>query len=187
MKKFYTFLMMLTVATLFTACNDRYHDDYWDADDAYMLEGTWTGYIESYFYDRFGKTGDQYRTTIYFERTNSYGGWGYEVDYNIYDRSGGYYCEFDWDVVDGVVRIQYDDSWNIVYLYPSALDDYRFTGRMDDGTSRDIYFDLRYDGNFDWGYWNRTMGFTRSAARGAKGTRHYATGEFADSTGIAKE
>ena len=105
MKKIYTFLMMAIVATLFTSCDNRYWNDMEDREEAYTLEGTWTGYVDVYFNDRFGMRGDSYRTTMYFERTNSYGGWGYEVDYNMYNRyEDYYYCEFNWDVVNGKIR-----------------------------------------------------------------------------------
>ena len=52
MKKIYTFLMMAMVATLFTSCDNRYWNDMEDREEAYTLEGTWTGYIDVYFNDR---------------------------------------------------------------------------------------------------------------------------------------
>lgn len=179
MKKIYNYitlvLMVMTSVTLFTGCDDRYWNDNRDRDEAYTLEGTWTGYIDTYLYDRFGIRGDSYRTTMYFERENSYGGWGYELDYNLYSRYDDYYyCEFRWDVVNGNIRISYADSWNTVYIYDYTLTDYHFRGYMDDGTTRDIYFDLAYDSRFDWGYWTR--GFTRGTADGHS---FKASGEFA--------
>ena len=178
MKKIFTYMAMVMAVVMFAACDDIYNsNNYYDEDDAYTLEGTWTGYIETYLYDRFGLTGNDYRTTMYFERENRYGGWGYEVDYNlrsIYDDY--YYCEFEWEVVDGVIYVDYADSWNTVQLYPTRLTNNRFTGRMFDGTTRDIYFDLVYDGAFDWGYWTRSSGFTRSA----DGKRYQASGEVAN-------
>ena len=179
MKKIYNYitlvLMVMTSVTLFSSCNDRYWNDNRDRDEAYTLEGTWTGYIDTYLYDRFGIRGDSYRTTMYFERENSYGGWGYELDYNLYSiYDDYYYCEFRWDVVNGNIRISYADSWNTVYIYDYTLTDYHFRGYMDDGTTRDIYFDLAYDSRFDWGYWTR--GFTRGTADGHS---FKASGEFA--------
>lgn len=179
MKKIYNYitlvLMVMTSVTLFTGCDDRYWNDNRDRDEAYTLEGTWTGYIDTYLYDRFGIRGDSYRTTMYFERENSYGGWGYELDYNLYSiYDDYYYCEFRWDVVNGNIRISYADSWNTVYIYDYTLTDYHFRGYMDDGTTRDIYFDLAYDSRFDWGYWTR--GFTRGTADGHS---FKASGEFA--------
>lgn len=176
MKKIFTYMTMVMAVTLLAACDNHYSDSYYDEDDAYTLEGTWTGYIETYFYDRFGKTGDDYRTTMFFQRENRYGGWGYEVDYNLRSRySDYYYCEFDWEVIDSVIYVNYADSWNTVQLYPSRLTNNHFAGRMYDGTSRDIYFDLTYDGVFDWSYWTRSLGFTRTA----DSQRYQASGEFA--------
>ena len=177
MKKIYTYLTMaimaLTATTVFTSCDDRFWDDMEDREEAYTLEGTWTGYIDTYVRDRFGLSGDSYRTTMYFERENSYGGWGYEVDYNMYSRYDDYYyCEFTWEVVNGNIRINYADSWNTVYIYDYTLTSNHFRGYMDDGTTRGIYFDMTYDSRFDWGYW------TRSLTRGT-GDSVQASGEFA--------
>ena len=180
MKKLFTFLtMMMAVATttLFTSCDARFWADVEDRAEARTLEGTWSGYIDTYFYDRFGVSGDSYRTSMYFERENSYGGWGYEVDYNIYSRYDDYYyCEFRWEVANGAIRIRYADSWNDVYIYDYVLDDYNFSGSMDDGCrDRRISFSLRYDDRFEWDYW------TRSVTRGASDTGNgfKASGEFA--------
>ena len=74
MKKLYTFLAMaMTTMMTFTSCDV----DYEDRMEARTLEGTWTGYIDNYYYDRWGLTGNSYRTAFYFERENAYGGWGY--------------------------------------------------------------------------------------------------------------
>lgn len=174
MKKFYTYMMALMVASAMTSCDPRYFEDAEDRAEAYTLEGTWTGYIDTYFYDRFGKSGDSYRTAMYFERENSYGGWGYEVDYDTYNRANYYYCEFRWEVVRGAIRISYADSWNDVYIYDYVLDDYRFSGEMNDGVSNSrIYFQLSYDSRFDWNYW------TRGLTRGAAGQGYHAGGTFA--------
>lgn len=166
MKKFYTILMLALTATMLTSCDERWFNDIEDREEAYTLEGTWTGYIDTYFRDRFGMSGSSYRTTMYFERYNSYGGVGYEVDYNSmspYDDY--YYCEFDWEVVNGEIVIRYADSWNNVYIYDYRLTSSSFIGYMDDGTSRDIRFQLAYDNRFDWGYWRYSYApATRSAA-----------------------
>ena len=162
MKKLFTYLTMaLVTVMMFTSCDELWRDRE-DREEAFTLEGTWTGYIDTYIYDRYGLSGDSYRTTMYFERENSYGGWGYEVDYDMYSRYDDYYyCEFEWEVYGGEIRIRYADSWNDVYIYDYSLSDYHFSGYMDDGTSRDIHFSLSYDNRFDWGYWTRS--FTRSA------------------------
>ena len=110
MKKLFTYLTMaLVTVTMFTSCDELWRDSE-DREEAYTLEGTWTGYIDTYIYDRYGLSGDSYRTTMYFERENSYGGWGYEVDYDMYSRYDDYYyCEFTWEVYGGEIRIRYAD------------------------------------------------------------------------------
>lgn len=160
MKKIFTLLMMTLVAmTTFTSC-DR---DTLDREEARTLDGTWTGYIETYYNDRWGKSGDAYRTTIYFNRSNPYGGRGYEIDYNIRDRFVDYYCEFSWDVSNGSIRIKYDDSPYTVLIYDYHLDGDAFYGYMDDGTNREIYFRLNYDGHFDWNSWRSTWRRSKAA------------------------
>lgn len=175
MKKMNTLLTMgltaIMTLTMLTACgfefgvydDDPYYRDDYDSAEARTLDGTWTGYIDAYYRDRFGLSGDSYRTTMYFERENHYGGWGYEVDYNMNSRYNDYYyCKFRWEVIDGNVRIQYADSWNDVWIYNYQLDSYYFSGQMDDGVGGSrIRFQLRYDGSFDWSFWTR--GYTRSA------------------------
>jgi len=177
MKKMFTYMAMIVMTmTVFTSCTLL--DDSDDRHEARTLSGTWTGYIDTYYYDRWGLTGDSYRTTMYFERENAYGGWGYEVDYDLNNRyDDSYYCEFTWEVAGGRIRIRYADSWDDVYISDYRLSSTRFEGYMDDGTSRDIYFQLTYDGRFDWSYWH-TRAVTRST--GADSTaRVMASGVFA--------
>ncbi len=173
MKKFFTYCtLLLTVMTMFTSCERI--SDIEDRHEARTMDGTWTGYIDTYYYDRWGLTGDSFRTTMYFERENAYGGWGYEVDYNYNNRYNDYYyCEFTWEVVNGTIRLRYADSWNDVYIRNYRLNESYFEGHMDDGVSADIYFQLTYDSRFDWGYW------TRGITRGTNGSNMMASGVFA--------
>lgn len=175
MKKLYIYMTMaMMTMTLFTSCEEMV--DWADRCEARTLDGTWTGYIDTYYYDRWGLTGDTYRTTMYFERETDYSGWGYEVSYDVNSRySDYYYCEFKWEVFRGNVRIRYADSWNDVLIRDYSLSDNRFEGYMDDGTSKDILFDLTYDGHFDWSHW-RNSGFTRSNEAGSAVA---ASGKFA--------
>ena len=51
---------------------------------------------------------------------------------------------------------------------------------MFDGTSRDIYFDMVYDGSFDWSYYR---GYYYAPTRGVgESPRYHASGEFAKKT-----
>jgi hypothetical protein len=174
MKLLYTYLTtaLMAMVTL-TSCEP--YMDWEDRHEARTLDGTWTGYIDTYYYDRWGLTGDSYRTTMYFERESSFGGWGYEVDYDLNSRySDYYYCEFTWRIYNGIIRISYADSWNDVYISDYRLSDNYFEGYMDDGTNTDIVFKLRYDSGFDWGYWG-SRGLTRSTN---DSTKVMASGKF---------
>ena len=78
MKQIFTLIMMaLVTMSTFTSCDQ----DAIDRQEARTLDGNWTGYIETYYYDRWNKHGDTFRTTICFRRTGNYGGRGYEIDY----------------------------------------------------------------------------------------------------------
>ena len=168
------FLTAMTAMTALTGCERL--NDIEDRQEARTIDGSWTGYIDTYYEDRWGLTGDSFRTTMYFERENPYGGWGYEVDYDNYNRyEDYYYCEFTWEVYNGTIRLRYADSWNDVYIRDYTLSNDRFEGYMDDGTSTDIVFQLSYDYRFDWDYW-----LTRGATRGASGNKSVmASGKFA--------
>ena len=170
MKKIYTFLMTAMMMMAFTACEDN------DYMEARTLDGTWTGYIDTYYQDRWGLTGNTYRTTMFFNQITRYGGTGYEVDYDTNSRySDYYYCEFDWEVYNGEICIRYADSWNEVYIYDYQLYNDYFEGYMDDGSHRDIHFELYYDGNFNWNpYWSRGL------TRGNGTERFHASGKFAN-------
>ena len=177
MKKIYTCLMTALTALVLTATLTACEDS--DAQEARTLDGSWTGYVETYFQDRFGVSGNSYRTTMYFKQTDRYGGWGYEVDYNANSRySDYYYCEFDWEVYNGEIRISYADSWNDVYIYDYQLTQSTFEGYMDDGSYRDIYFQLYYDGNFNWNPYRSYYAPTRATGDGTV-PRYHASGEFA--------
>ncbi|MCH5307825.1 MAG: hypothetical protein J1E37_07040 [Prevotella sp.] len=156
MKKIYTYLMMAILALPTTLALTSCDQDAADRYEARTLDGTWTGYIDTYYYDRWGKRGDTFRTSIYFQRENAYGGTGYEIDYNVGAGRVDYYCEFRWTVDNGRIRIRYDDSWGEVVIYDYHLDDDYFEGYMDDGTTRDIHFRLRYDSGFNWNGWRNT-------------------------------
>ena len=110
MKKIFTYLaLFMTAMTTLNSC-DRI-SDIEDRHEARTIDGTWTGYIDTYYVDRWGLTGNSYRTTMYFERENAYGGWGYEVDYDINSRYDDYYyCKFTWEVCNGTIRLRYADS-----------------------------------------------------------------------------
>ena len=164
-------LMALSTVMTMTSC---------DADEmkAWELSGSWTGYVETYYQDRFGFTGDNYRTTMYFDQRGSYGGTGYEVNYNVNSRYDNYkYYDFDWEVRNGIIYIYYADGWKSI-IRDYTLNSSYFRGYMDDGTNRDIYFDLRYDGSFNWGDYRRGYWSRGANTRSADGKTYYGKGEF---------
>ncbi|MCR4602173.1 MAG: hypothetical protein K5683_01395 [Prevotella sp.] len=159
MKKIYTYLFMLlmtvTAAMTFTSCET---DDQYEAD--VLVAGDWQGYLGTYYYDRWGLSGNTYETVIHF-CTSGYGatsGRGYEVDYDtrspFYDYA---YCEFTWSVVNGIITLIYDDSmWYPVYISDYTLSHDYFAGYMNDGTRRDIRFKLA---NVNFRYWDTYRGY----------------------------
>lgn len=180
MKRLYSLItvMLIGIASLctLTSCED-------DAQEvAYTLEGSWTGYLDTYVEDRWGVSGEEYRVTFTFIRNNSNqsdydgstSGRGIEIGYNVNDRYRDYYrSTFSWYVEDcygafnnkPTIVITYDDDrWNPIYIYDYRINGNRFNGYMDDGTNRDISFDLYYDGGFDYNDWR---GYSqRSVTRG---------------------
>ena len=159
MKKMYTYLMMvlmLSMATIsFTSCET---EDQYEAN--VLIAGDWQGYLGTYYYDRWGLTGNTYETVIHFSGNGSWAtsGRGYEVDYDtrspFYDYA---YCEFSWSIVNGVITLIYDDSvWNPVYINNYSLSHDYFSGYMNDGTRRDIRFKLA---NVNFAYWDTYSGY----------------------------
>ena len=128
---------------LFASCDK-------DSLKAFVLDGTWTGYLESTYQDRWGVSGIAYKTAIKFVQETMYSGYGYEVDYNI-DRpyDGYYYSEFSWNVSGGIITIHYHNGWNQVYIRDYTLNLATFRGRWIEGT-REILFDFSPTSNFDW-------------------------------------
>ena len=172
--------------TALTSCDQ----DAWDRQDARTLDGTWTGYIDVYYADRWGWTGDSYRTTFRFVQENAYGGWGEEADYNL-SYGDSFYSEFMWEVVNSTIRITYPSRLGLapILIYKYRLYDDFFEGYIDDGTNKDIRFQLYYDGNYNWGRWSNPYYASRRGAStaneinemgGERGTNFYATGRFAE-------
>ena len=154
MKKIYTYMMMVLMATTstmsFTSCET---EDQYEAE--VLIAGDWQGYLGAYYYDRWGLSGNTYETVIHF-CSNGYGatsGRGYEVDYDtrtpFYDYA---YCEFSWSIINGVITLIYDDSmWYPVYISDYSLYRDYFAGYINDGTRRNISFRLE---NVRFDYWD---------------------------------
>ena len=186
MKKFFGYITMAVLAlTTLTSCDK-------DVLEAYTLQGQWAGYIDAYYRNRWGMVGSNYETVIYFNRTHSTRGDGYEVDYDLNDPRGSfYYSTILWEVRNGVIYIDYpedryaDGSIYGVNIYEYHLDDYYFNGYMDErrGSYKNIRFSLRYRGNFDWEYYRSHSGTWRRGATTDEdvviGEHSFAKGAFA--------
>ncbi len=157
MKKFTSILTMMLIAAMaftFTSCEDEYIADNLSGGTFYGK--TWQGTIEQYYHDRWGLTGNHYRTVMQFNNEGYTSGTGYEVDYDLNDPYGSYYySEFDWSVYNGTITIRYADTgYAPVYIYDYELSSSWFEGYFDDGTASDTYFRLRSINDFDWDpYW----------------------------------
>lgn len=149
MKKFSSLLTTLMIATTaimtLTSCDD-------DSKKAFVLDGTWTGTIGTYYADRWGINGKSLHTAMKFDMTDPWGGDGYEVDFDTNSPySHFYFSEFTWRISDGVIIIKYKDNWDEVRIYDYDLEiGGWFKGYIDDGKTKDIYFKLHYDNKFDW-------------------------------------
>lgn len=159
-KPHFTYILMLIPAVVFTLCLTSC-----DKTDSYIAEQLrnrdWQGYIGAYYNDRWGLTGEEYATVMHFTSRESWytSGRGEELDYSRYSRSDYAYCTFKWFIVDGEITLIYDDSkWNPIYILNYSLNDNRFRGYINDGSSRRIQFDLENLSYSDWGYYNRSTG-----------------------------
>ena len=78
------------------------------------------------------------------------------------------------------IRIRYADSWDDVYIYDYRLNSRYFEGYMDDGTHRDIYFNLQSDNDFDWDGYRRRYRYAPTRGMNDDGKRFHASGIFAE-------
>jgi|GEM_PF-589260 len=162
MKKLFTLIAATFITvSLFTSC-----DDYWDDpdyDEAYTLEGVWTGYISDAYYNyRYGSYAD-WNTEIRFFRGDGYSGTGDEYDYNRYTNTYQYYT-FDWEVYNGCIYLYFGRN-DVIVIDRYYLDNYSFEGYFTDyyDGAEVAYFSLGraawvdygyYDyGYYDWGYY----------------------------------
>ncbi len=141
---------LLTVLTLAGCDND-------DIDQAYDLNGYWQGSIDgNYYYDRYGSN-ESWDTEIWFVQDGDFsnGGYGREIDYARYSNYS-YAVEFDWEVSNGRIYIDYYDGYHIVirdYELYSRGNSQHFRGYFDDWDTGETLasFDLIKVGNWsDW-------------------------------------
>lgn len=160
MKKIKTYMMMALFAVLtmttFTSCLTK------DEQIAYDLSGEWEGYMGEDYYSYWGYegTGREYNTIIRFYRKGySYtrgatSGYGEQVDYDPY-HDDYRYRDFTWSVAGGRIKLAYDTG-QLVYIYDYEISSSRFTGYMDCGSYKEIYFNLfktssdRWNRYYEW-------------------------------------
>ena len=124
MKK--TALFLVTMMAM--VCTSCVNDDYFINRD---ISGFWEGEVRSEYFDwRWGETVYQYQSVEFeFVRDNSYGGHGWEIDY---DRHGWKTDQiyFDYEVVDGIIFIDYEYGKDV------AIDNYSISrdGRLFEGS-----------------------------------------------------
>lgn len=156
MKKIFYYAMMLMLAGFtMTSCET-------DEEIARKLTGVdWEGNLNTYYRNRFGDEflDGEYRTVWRFEgdHYDSYGnairGYGYEADYDLYDRRNIAYSPFTWEVRNGNIYIYYDDrTWNDVRIdyYDYTITYSRFSGTMYDWEDRIYDFDLYANSSWHW-------------------------------------
>lgn len=155
-KKIALFLMIAVSLFSLTGCDS---DD--DADTAYFFEGYWEGRMGSYFYDELGYGADYYYSQLDIVRTNSYGGYGTERDYN-----GNYsynVISFNWTVQDGLIYFRYSNGAEVVLDFSLVGDGYgndRMNARVYDtatgdaiGTAELYRLNSWYNDWYDDPYW----------------------------------
>lgn len=122
-------LLSLTVLSL-TSCLDD------DVDQAYDMNGIWQGTIQgNYYADRFHS--NDYDTEIQFVQTGTFnaGGRGVEIDYPRDPRQPYYEVEFDWEVRNGKIYLDYYDGYRVIirdYELYTVGNGMRFRGYFDD-------------------------------------------------------
>jgi len=170
MKKVFSTITMIMLAMLaftFTSCEDE--------EIAYDLAGAngkiWSGMISRTYYNQWGWSGDNYRTTMEFYCYDNHWtkGYGYEVDYNINDPHGEFwYSKFEWSVSHRVIELRYADTgYEPAYISDYSLSNSYFEGYIDDGSGSDIRFKLWLDRDFDdWDYYQHYYGPYYAPAKG---------------------
>ena len=156
MKKIYSTFMMLatTLAAMTTLTSCEEEDDYIAKQ---LRDSDWQGYIDTYYSSRWSLSGNTYETVMHFESRGSYytSGRGCEVDYDTRSPYNDYACcTFSWCIVEGNVILVYDDSkWNTTWIRNYRLSSTNFYGYIDDGSGRNIRFDLQ--STQEWNNWSR--------------------------------
>ena len=134
-------LVISMCAFFFTSCDD----DSMIGSTLARIDGRWFGDMDMYV------NGQKARgTDIQFTATNYYGtrGWGVEYDYYGHYGTMTIRHDFNWEVVNGIIYLTYDDPALDCSIRQYSLNDRRFTGWLD-GYETSTYFEL-YSYNYYW-------------------------------------
>lgn len=151
-------LMLITLATLLSACMDR------DTEQSIALSGQWRGDF-GMFYDYIDNRGrqwtfDSYDTRITFTPAYNYArrGRGTQVDYYHEGPYEYQYYSFSWEIINGVVYLTYDYDHQL----DTRITDYRMTNDYfsgvfsNTGTAFRLYKMVDF---YDWRPYSNTYGY----------------------------
>lgn len=94
-----------------------------DESVASFVDGYWEGELTADFYTYRGYETDYFYTQMQFVRTNAYGGYGFERDYNAYSNIP-LYSNFNWSVKEGYIYIDYDQGEDVYAYFEPFYDSY---------------------------------------------------------------
>ena len=157
-------MMTLAMAMTFTSCDE-------DVDQAYDLNGTWTGAIKTIVQsNRFGYYEETWLTDITFVQDGDFsrGGYGYEYDYS--PDGYEYRNRFDWTVRNGRIYLYYDDGTDIVIDRYSQTEN-RFSGIFCDARTFDDVASFQLRKTSDNRYWAPTRSANPAPTDSIKGPR----------------
>lgn len=146
-----TLLLIIVASAVTTSCDN-------DVMEANTLRGDWYGDfgMEYSFVDpRTGRTHvfECYDTYIRFYQSGySNRGTGTQVDYYKYGPYERIYYDFDWYIVNGVIKLRYHwaTEWD-ADIYNYVLTSNYFEGRFQDG----VRFNMRAIYDYNWNFSNR--------------------------------
>lgn len=151
--------VMLAAMLSFSSCNVVWDvEEDMDVSQSIKFAGQWTGDFGMYYTYRYGNryyTFDSYDTDIVFypEYNGATYGYGKQVDYYEHGPYAYIYNSFDWEILNGVVYLQYySDSSLDCAIYDYRMTAYHFQGRF--GSSNEKFFLTKIADYYDWGYYS---------------------------------
>lgn len=177
MKKLYyifaAICMAITAATM-TSCTDD------NEDVAYNLWGVWEGnmYMQSSYNGRMYQS--SYSVLSFDKNPYEYAsGSGYWIDYYSNAPWDYYSSRIQWRVTGPQeIQIYSQKEGRTYYIYDYRMTSYSFSGYIDDGSNRGVYFELQKTSSPDWSdygwdgyywddnYYNGYYGYAPERTRG---------------------